>query len=89
MHSQRALADLAAWLNGWAKAGVFADAAAFPDSEPVGSRPMSPRRSAFIDVGTNTILCLIADIRETGRFRVLDDLGRNRRLGSGRRSKPA
>ena len=42
---------------------------------------MSPRRSAFIDVGTNTILCLIADIRETGRFRVLDDLAEIARLG--------
>jgi exopolyphosphatase/guanosine-5'-triphosphate,3'-diphosphate pyrophosphatase len=44
---------------------------------------MSPRRSAFIDVGTNTVLCLIADIRETGRFRVLDDLADISRLGQG------
>ena len=44
---------------------------------------MSPRRSAFIDVGTNTILCLIADIRETGRFRVLDDIAEIARLGQG------
>jgi exopolyphosphatase/guanosine-5'-triphosphate,3'-diphosphate pyrophosphatase len=44
---------------------------------------MSPRRSAFIDVGTNTILCLIADIRETGRFRVLDDMAEIARLGQG------
>jgi exopolyphosphatase/guanosine-5'-triphosphate,3'-diphosphate pyrophosphatase len=44
---------------------------------------MSPRRSAFIDVGTNTILCLIAEIRDTGRFRVLDDLGEITRLGQG------
>jgi len=44
---------------------------------------MSPRRSAFIDVGTNTILCLIADIRDTGRFRVLDDLAEIARLGQG------
>jgi len=44
---------------------------------------MSPRRSAFIDVGTNTILCLIADIRETGRFRVLDDMAEIARLGRG------
>ena len=35
---------------------------------------MSPRRSAFIDIGTNTILCLIAEIRDTGRFEFLDDL---------------
>jgi exopolyphosphatase / guanosine-5'-triphosphate,3'-diphosphate pyrophosphatase len=44
---------------------------------------MSPRRSAFIDIGTNTILCLIAEIRDTGRFRVLDDLGEITRLGEG------
>jgi exopolyphosphatase / guanosine-5'-triphosphate,3'-diphosphate pyrophosphatase len=44
---------------------------------------MSPRRSAFIDVGTNTILCLIAEIRDTGRFRVLDDLHEITRLGQG------
>lgn len=44
---------------------------------------MSPRRSAFIDVGTNAILCLIADLRDTGRFRVLDDLADIARLGQG------
>lgn len=44
---------------------------------------MSPRRSAFIDVGTNTILCLIAEIRDTGRFRVLNDLAEITRLGQG------
>ncbi len=44
---------------------------------------MSPRRSAFIDVGTNTILCLIAEVRDTGRFRVLDDLAEITRLGQG------
>jgi exopolyphosphatase / guanosine-5'-triphosphate,3'-diphosphate pyrophosphatase len=44
---------------------------------------MSPRRSAFIDVGTNTILCLIAEIRDTGRFRVLQDLAEISRLGKG------
>lgn len=44
---------------------------------------MSPRRSAFIDVGTNTLLCLIAELRDTGRFRVLDDLAEITRLGQG------
>jgi exopolyphosphatase/guanosine-5'-triphosphate,3'-diphosphate pyrophosphatase len=44
---------------------------------------MSPRRAAFLDIGTNTILCLIADVRETGRFRVLDDLAEITRLGEG------
>jgi exopolyphosphatase/guanosine-5'-triphosphate,3'-diphosphate pyrophosphatase len=44
---------------------------------------MSPCRSAFIDIGTNAILCLIADIRDTGRFRVLDDLADIARLGQG------
>jgi exopolyphosphatase / guanosine-5'-triphosphate,3'-diphosphate pyrophosphatase len=44
---------------------------------------MSPKRSAFIDVGTNAVLCLIADLRETGRFRVLDDLAEVAGLGRG------
>lgn len=43
---------------------------------------MTPR-SAFIDVGTNTILCLIAELRDGGRFRVLDDLAEITRLGQG------
>ena len=42
---------------------------------------MSPRRSAFVDIGTNTILCVIAEIRDTGRFRVLEDLAEITRLG--------
>ncbi|HKY07735.1 MAG TPA: Ppx/GppA phosphatase family protein, partial [Candidatus Binatia bacterium] len=40
-------------------------------------------RSAFFDVGTNTILCVIAEIRDTGRFRVLDDMAEITRLGQG------
>jgi exopolyphosphatase/guanosine-5'-triphosphate,3'-diphosphate pyrophosphatase len=44
---------------------------------------VSPKRSAFVDVGTNTVLCLIADLRETGRFRVLDDLADISGLGRG------
>jgi exopolyphosphatase/guanosine-5'-triphosphate,3'-diphosphate pyrophosphatase len=40
------------------------------------------RRSAFIDIGTNTILCLIAELREGGRFRVLEDLAEITRLGA-------
>ena len=44
---------------------------------------MSPKRSAFIDIGTNTVLCVIADLRETGRFRVLDDLADIAGLGRG------
>ncbi len=44
---------------------------------------MSPRRSAFLDVGTNTVLCLIAEIRDTGRFRVLADLAEITGLGQG------
>ena len=44
---------------------------------------MSPRRGAFFDIGTNTVLCLIAEMRETGRFRVLDDLAEIARLGEG------
>ncbi len=44
---------------------------------------MSAPRFAFIDVGTNTILCLIAELREGGRFRVLKDLAEITRLGQG------
>lgn len=43
---------------------------------------ISPR-VAFIDIGTNTILCLIAELRDGGRFRVLDDLAEITRLGQG------
>lgn len=42
---------------------------------------MSSPRSAFIDVGTNSILCLIAELRDGGRFRVLEDLAEITRLG--------
>jgi len=44
---------------------------------------MSPRRCAFIDIGTNTILCLIVEIGDSGRFRVLEDLAEIPRLGEG------
>jgi len=44
---------------------------------------MSPRRCAFIDIGTNAILCLIVEIRDTGQFRVLEDLAEIPRLGEG------
>jgi exopolyphosphatase/guanosine-5'-triphosphate,3'-diphosphate pyrophosphatase len=40
------------------------------------------RRFAFIDVGTNTILCLIAELRDGG-FRMLDDFAEITRLGQG------
>jgi exopolyphosphatase/guanosine-5'-triphosphate,3'-diphosphate pyrophosphatase len=43
---------------------------------------MSGRRRAFIDIGTNTILCLIAEWGD-GEFRVLDDLAEITRLGQG------
>lgn len=41
---------------------------------------MSPR-AAFIDIGTNAILCLIAELRDGRRFRVLEDLAALTRLG--------
>lgn len=44
---------------------------------------MSHGRFAFIDIGTNTILCLIADLKEDHRFRVVDDLAEITRLGRG------
>src|SRR5262245_17883309 len=44
---------------------------------------MNSRRCAFIDIGTNTILGLIAELKEDGRFDVLDDLAEITRLGEG------
>lgn len=44
---------------------------------------MNSRRVAFIDIGTNTILCLIAELRSDGSFDVLDDLAEITRLGQG------
>ena len=44
---------------------------------------MNFRRCAFIDIGTNTILGLIAELKEDGRFEVLDDLAEITRLGEG------
>jgi exopolyphosphatase/guanosine-5'-triphosphate,3'-diphosphate pyrophosphatase len=44
---------------------------------------MSDGRFAFIDIGTNTILCLIADLMEDHSFRVVDDLAEITRLGRG------
>jgi exopolyphosphatase/guanosine-5'-triphosphate,3'-diphosphate pyrophosphatase len=44
---------------------------------------MSSQRSAFIDIGTNTILCLIAELKDDGTFAVLDDLAEITRLGQG------
>jgi exopolyphosphatase/guanosine-5'-triphosphate,3'-diphosphate pyrophosphatase len=44
---------------------------------------MSSRRCAFLDIGTNTILCLIAECGAGGEFRVLDDLAEITRLGQG------
>ena len=54
---------------------------------------MTSRRCAFFDIGTNTILCLIAECGEGGEFRVLADLAEIARLGQGvdqtRRISPA
>ena len=44
---------------------------------------MNSRRLAFIDIGTNTILCLIAELKRDGSFDVLDDLAEITRLGQG------
>lgn len=44
---------------------------------------MNSRRVAFIDIGTNTILCLIAELNNDGSFAVLDDLAEITRLGQG------
>ena len=40
-------------------------------------------RNGFIDLGTNTILCLIAELKDDGGFDVLDDLAEIARLGQG------
>lgn len=40
-------------------------------------------RFAAIDIGTNTILCVIAQLGNYGHFKVLDDLGEITRLGEG------
>ena len=44
---------------------------------------MSSRRFAFIDIGTNTILGLIAELKTDSSFDVLDDLAEITRLGEG------
>jgi exopolyphosphatase/guanosine-5'-triphosphate,3'-diphosphate pyrophosphatase len=44
---------------------------------------MSPQRCAFFDIGTNTVLCLIAELRGGGEFTILDDLAEITRLGQG------
>lgn len=44
---------------------------------------MNSQRFAFIDIGTNTILCLIAELNNDGSFAVLDDLAEVARLGQG------
>src|SRR5262245_35871948 len=44
---------------------------------------MNSRRCAFIDIGTNTILGLIAELKEDHSFDVLDDLAEITRLGEG------
>ena len=44
---------------------------------------MSPKRIAAIDVGTNTVMCLVADVHPDGRLDVLADEERFARLGEG------
>ena len=44
---------------------------------------MTTERAAFFDIGTNTILCLVAEIGADGSFQVLDDLAEITRLGEG------
>ncbi len=44
---------------------------------------MRSRRRAFIDIGTNTLLCLIAECGNLGEFEVLADLAEITRLGQG------
>jgi exopolyphosphatase/guanosine-5'-triphosphate,3'-diphosphate pyrophosphatase len=44
---------------------------------------MNGKRLAVIDIGTNTLLCLIVELVNGGRFAVLDDLAEITRLGEG------
>ena len=44
---------------------------------------MTSRRVAFIDIGTNTLLCLIAELQNDGGFHVLEDFAEITRLGQG------
>jgi exopolyphosphatase/guanosine-5'-triphosphate,3'-diphosphate pyrophosphatase len=44
---------------------------------------MTTKRFAAIDIGTNTILAVIAELRRNGSFTVLDDLAEITRLGEG------
>lgn len=44
---------------------------------------MTSRRLAFIDIGTNTLLCLIAELQNDGSFHVLEDFAEITRLGQG------
>jgi len=44
---------------------------------------MTVKRFAAIDIGTNTILIVIAELRRDGSFAVLDDLAEITRLGEG------
>jgi exopolyphosphatase/guanosine-5'-triphosphate,3'-diphosphate pyrophosphatase len=44
---------------------------------------MKDRRLAAIDIGTNTILCVIAEVTADGGFKVFDDLAEITRLGEG------
>lgn len=44
---------------------------------------METKRLAAIDIGTNTILLLIAELNENGAFRVLEDRAEITRLGEG------
>ena len=52
-------------------------------SVSAGRCPMISERFAFIDIGTNTILCLIAELEDGGRYRVIEDLAEITRLGQG------
>ena len=55
--------------------------AAFGEEEsPVTPSHRDGRRAA-IDVGTNSIRCIVAEVTETGGFRVLDDEKATVRLG--------
>jgi exopolyphosphatase/guanosine-5'-triphosphate,3'-diphosphate pyrophosphatase len=44
---------------------------------------MNGKRLAAIDIGTNTILCVIVELENNDRFKVVDDLAEITRLGEG------
>jgi exopolyphosphatase/guanosine-5'-triphosphate,3'-diphosphate pyrophosphatase len=48
---------------------------------------MKKKRLAAIDIGTNSIRCIIVEVNQTGKFKILDDEKATVRLGEGLANK--